>query len=349
MRTFANFHGKSVRGSLGEKLGEVADVVVDVSSGEIPYVLVASRIAPTEGYRLRLVPTGALKESERGDGLMVPFQGAQWRGLESIDARQLEAGALRAFEAHRQELARVFGLTQAGAPPSRLLLATHLLGKSVRHGGDTLGTLKAILAASDRRTAVALVRMVDSSQPRTVRVRLTELRLPYFSADHFTTDLTRQELENAPAADINLTAALSVSADVRQILNASMLPQFSTAGQTGYAISPVVPPGGPGPVPVPPVADTPPSPSGDDRLTPTGQSSAQSNTAAIEAALAAVRRALQAEPALQGSSVEVEVRAGRVVLRGKVPNAELRQRAEAVAKRTVPNVPLDNEIVVPPR
>ncbi len=354
VKPLANLHGLGIQGTNGERLGKIADLVVDVRVGEIPYVLVASPTAPAEGYRLRLVPTAALKLSARGTEFTVPFQSLQWRNLESIDARELAAGALNTFEAYRHQMARRFGLAGAETAPSPLLLATHLRGKALRHDGDTLGRIDAILAAADRRRAVALVAAADASPARTFLVPMQRLQLPSPQADHFTTTLTRSELERQQVVNFDVTRILSAVTELDRIIGTSGLAQSSVKGQAGFSSASTAAAGSLEPPGVPlldaPAIGVPAGVNEAERLTPTGRSSDEANTERLQAALAAVRRALASDPAVPTADLKVEILEGRLVLGGLVQDSEIRGRVEHLAREAVPEAPLDNRIiVVPPR
>jgi len=68
---------------------------------------------------------------------------------------------------------------------------------------------------------------------------------------------------------------------------------------------------------------------------------------AQEAALEAkVRALLAAEPTLSDQPLEVEVKEGAIVLRGKVTREEQKERAAEVAARAGGDVPIQNKITV---
>jgi sporulation protein YlmC with PRC-barrel domain len=334
--------GQTVRGTGGEKLGEIADLVVDVRSGEIPFVLVASAMGPESNYRLRLVPVTALTRLPQGGEFSVPFPAVRWRQLDSIDASELAAGALVAFETQRQEIGRALGLARSGAEPSRLFLATHLRGKALHSPTEIVGRIEGVVAAPDQATALALVKS-SQADPRTYLVPMAKLHLPSFQADHFTTRLTRTELEAGAAAGIEVSALVDVRPELARILGTSGLSQSSMSGQTGYATATGAAAAGLG-APVPPVLGPPAG--GRPSLAPTGRNGDEVRNEQIEAALARVRETLANDPSIPNSDIQVEVSEGKLVLRGRVASAEVGQRLEQLARGAAPAAEIVNQLAV---
>lgn len=328
--------GQAVRGSGGEKLGEIADVVVDVRSGEIPFVLVASATGPEASHRLRLVPVTALSRAANGSDFTVPFAAVSWRKLDSIDSGELAAGALVAFETQRQEIGRALGLARSGAEPSRLFLGSHLRGKALHNPTEIVGRIEGVVAAPDQLTALAVVK---TPEPRMFLVPMAKLQLPSFQADHFTTRLTRNELESGPPVGGEVTALLHVRPEIARILGGTGLSQSSMSGQTGYASASGAAAAGLG-------VPSPPQLGATGGLAPTGRDGEAVRNEQIEVALARVRSALAGDGTFPTTDIQVEVAEGRLVLRGKVPGPEVRQRIEQRAKQAAPAAGIDNQLVV---
>jgi len=75
---------------------------------------------------------------------------------------------------------------------------------------------------------------------------------------------------------------------------------------------------------------------------------AESLKARDMAIAAAIQVTFAMDPELVQNKLEIEVKSGHVILRGKVPTEELKQRAEKYARETEQVVDVVNEIVVDP-
>ena len=89
----------------------------------------------------------------------------------------------------------------------------------------------------------------------------------------------------------------------------------------------------------------------DEQLTPTGRSDAtQTNasgvTPALQSAAKAIKQMWDAHPSLSKLDLQVTPENGRLVFRGSVPTAELRERAKDTAEAVITGIDVDNHIKV---
>ena len=167
--------GRSVRGSGGEDLGQISDLVVETQSGQIHYAIVSSGGVLGIGGTRRAVPFKALQPSgDSDDRMSIAVDQARWDNVPRFRNEDL---ATLNQETRAQELHEYFGqdwdetqhLNRAqNASPSEargsgaaLLLVSDLDDKEIRAGDKELGEVEDVLINLDRRVASLLVDVDD--------------------------------------------------------------------------------------------------------------------------------------------------------------------------------------------
>jgi hypothetical protein len=82
---------------------------------------------------------------------------------------------------------------------------------------------------------------------------------------------------------------------------------------------------------------------------PTGYTSTQAITTSTDAPVQAVREAFRADPSLAVERIDVTTENGRIVLRGTVRDQATKDSLERAARRAVPTMPIETDLLVEPR
>jgi sporulation protein YlmC with PRC-barrel domain len=110
-RLASDLRGRDVYDAQGEKIGSVADVIVDINSGRAPYALVSSGGVLGMGARDRAVPLGALKSrvsDGKPDGYSLNVSKERWAQAPTLERKRLSA---LENEIHGRNLHNVYGQT----------------------------------------------------------------------------------------------------------------------------------------------------------------------------------------------------------------------------------------------
>jgi sporulation protein YlmC with PRC-barrel domain/osmotically-inducible protein OsmY len=325
--TAEKFKRQDVRGTQGNHLGNLVDVVIDGSSGEIAFFVVSHGGFAGIGDTLRLVPYQAMSRATSHEGFTAVVTDEQWEKMPVIDESDFAAGRIdiAAGRQGRSAEARSNRTLQSreedrGDFGRRLVLADKLRGKSVLANAREVGEIEAIVIDFDGGTAAALL------DPEDEFVRAEGDFIVPLNRFEFTPD--REALTTTlTAADFSRTAGGQEGVAGARTQTRS---ESDSAGEGR--------------------ADAATARSGDEQLTPTGRASgadrSQDIDPALQSAARSVRQLWDTHPELAKLDLRVTVEEGKIVLRGQVPDADLRERARDAARPAVLGIEVDNQITV---
>jgi len=199
--------GREVRGSDGEKLGELKDLVVATGGGKIVYGLVESGGLLGVGGKTRAVPFASLSVPLGQSGAVsIPATKAKWENAalleeDELDLLGVESRGRSLFEFYGQdwdrELASFTG--KPGEKSFRLLRIAPLLGKKLRNAGQDVGEIKDVIVNFETRRAAALIDADDDyvGSKDQFLVSFNQIMLSPDRKDAIATPLTRTEFAAA--------------------------------------------------------------------------------------------------------------------------------------------------------
>ena len=341
-RTAEHFTGQNVRGSGGNLIGEVADVIVDCQSGKIVFFVVSRGGVAGIGDTLRLVPYGAMSRATNDQGFTASVTEAQWEKMPQINEQDFEAGRINITADHQRQSAdtRGNGSTATDSNESanrgdfgqRLARAAKLRGLDVRSNNREVGEIEDIVLDFNRGTATALMD-VDDDFARADSNFLVPLNQFQFTTnrDALTTTLAATDFSSArfgdrdPVAD----AATQTTSDRVTVEQRSTNAGASSKETTNIRAQ---------------TSGT------DEQLTPTGRTEsadASANVApALQSAARSIRQIWDAHPDLAKLDLRVTAENGKLVFRGTVPSTDLWERAKDTAEGVVRGVEIDNHISI---
>lgn len=340
-RTAEHITGQNVRGSAGNLIGEVADVIVDCQSGKIAFFVVSRGGVAGIGDTLRLVPYGAMSRATNDQGFTTSVTEAQWEKMPLINEQDFEAGRINITADQQRQLAdtRGNGSTATDSNESayrgdfgqRLARAAKLRGLDVRANNQEVGEIEDIVLDLERGTATALMD-ADDDFARADSNFLVPLNQFQFTADRdaLTTTLAATDFSSARVGDrdtvadaITQTTSDRVAAEQRSPNAAGNRETTNTRTQTSGT---------------------------DEQLTPTGRTEsadANANAApALQSAARSIRQIWDAHPDLAKLDLRVTAENGKLIFRGTVPNTDLWERAKDTAEGVVRGVEIENHISI---
>ena len=316
-RGLRRFAGQPVLSGEGQRLGTLKDFLIDPASGKITHAITSSGGILGAGNTLRAIPREALQRAPGEEGFMAQIQLEQWSQVPAIDEDEIEAGMLRLSAEQQRQVAQLFGTSVDTATAQReeaqqLQLASAMRGKSIHSGPRQVGDIEDIVIDLDQGIAKALVDPADDFASTDASYLVPIGRLNLVATDEVvTTALSRADFDQAQAQSVVVSAEPAAPA------------QTPAQPSTG------------------PVEEGP--------LTPTGRTSAEQTPAAdaqlVEAARA-VRRALDDNSALATQKVQVTPEGEKLILRGSVPDAQIKANIESTARDAASNAPIENQIRV---
>lgn len=197
----SEFIGQTVRGSRGEELGTIRDLVVDAYSGRDPFAVIAT---PSDN-RLRLLPLQAIAADTATKGLKARITAEELARVPIVGNHEFETRKLAVSSALYRAVIGKFdpGATSGGANNgTHLVRLDALRGKRVTTGVDRVGTVNDVVVATDQPAAAIVTPEKDFQMAgRQFVVPLTALNLIATAPDPITTQLTRGDFERAPGLD----------------------------------------------------------------------------------------------------------------------------------------------------
>jgi sporulation protein YlmC with PRC-barrel domain len=199
--------GREVRGSDGEKLGELKDLVVASGAGKIVYGLVGSGGVLGVGTKIRAVPFASLSvPMGRTGAISIPVTKAKWENAAVLDEDELDLLGVESrgrglFEYYGQDWERELASLTAkpGEKSFRLLRIAPLLGKKLRNAGQDVGEIEDVIVNFETRRASALIDADDDyvGSPEKFLVSFNQVMISPDKKDTIATPLTRAEFAAA--------------------------------------------------------------------------------------------------------------------------------------------------------
>lgn len=163
--TAKKYMGHHLRGNDGRDLGAVKDFLLDPHTGKVDFAVISSGGIVGMGDKLRLVPTAALKRTQKKDEFTVDVSEEQWKRLVALADDEFKSGEVTIPDAQRRQIAQAFEHRAAPAVDSvytaslttHLVRASDLSGRDVHSGSGKLGEMEAIVLDLEAGTAQALV------------------------------------------------------------------------------------------------------------------------------------------------------------------------------------------------
>jgi sporulation protein YlmC with PRC-barrel domain len=355
--------GRDVHSQDGKQLGNVHDFTVDPSSGKIQHIIVSSGGLLGIGADLRAVPVAAAQADD--EKVTVNINEARWREAPVFSREQLTS---LGQQNHRRQLNQFFGSTDGASSgttagnsagmsdgrDSRLALVTDLRGKTVRNQNQQVGEIEDVIIQMKSRSAVILLDAEDDFAGTDQNYIVPLNKLTRMDGDNVETTLTRQDFSRAGNAEddswSNMDNSMSSiyvwpafgartsgenSDSASRMGNASRNPSALNTDGTSR------------------MSDTSrdSSPRNGDATSRMGDTSRDQSTARAErggreAPVAAVQRALQSDSSSGRQSVRVVAERDKLVLRGTVPNKEMKERVEKRAEAAAEGWDVESEIRV---
>lgn len=201
----SDLKGREVVGSAGEKLGDFSDFIVDARSGKISHAVISSGGVLGVGAKLRAVPIEAIRQEGTADEqrFAINLDEARWKQAPVFAADQVAT-------LEREQLARFYALggqaasnvnqaqsAQRSQQQGQLVLTSKLIGRDIRSGEQTVGTVDDVIVQLQRRTAAALVDPNDEFAGTDQHYIVPLNKLTFAGEDRLTTTLTRQDFAGA--------------------------------------------------------------------------------------------------------------------------------------------------------
>ncbi|MEO6004351.1 MAG: PRC-barrel domain-containing protein [Opitutus sp.] len=218
----------NVRGTTGENLGKVDDLVVDTDSGDVVYAIVSTGGVAGMGDTLRAVPFSALDyTSERRDALTLKGGNLdKWRAAPVYQENQL---ARLADEAQGRQIYEYYGEAWNAVPARRadqptsatrnLRSAQALADADVRTGDRKIGHTEDLIVDKKTGKAAVLIDPDDAFVGNTKKYVVPFSKLTARTGDDETlaTNLTAQDFSSGKALDDSWTSSSASSAYVWDI------------------------------------------------------------------------------------------------------------------------------------
>ncbi len=308
--------GREVFGTGDEELGNLHDLVVDVNTGKVAYAVVSSGGLLGMGDDLRAVPIEACRLS--GDRVSIDINRTRWAQAPVYTRVQLRALNVSDRTTRIHEF---FGSGQAGRDsdasagsreqPRQFVLVSEIRGKDVRSGDQEIGEIDDVVVQPGSHRAVALLDADDDFVGDDRHYIVPLAKLNGFNTDTLTTNLGRQDFTR-----VGEFSEASWSVPVTYVSTLYVWPIDTVSGER------------------------------DDRAAGRSTNTGSADGGSGQAPIAAIREAVRDETSNANADVRVITEEDKVVLRGTVPNEDLKDRIEERAEQIASGWEIDNQIRV---
>ncbi|MEO7598854.1 MAG: PRC-barrel domain-containing protein [Opitutus sp.] len=208
-RRAADLVGMNVRGSSGEDLGRVDNLVIDTSTGDVVYAIVSSGGVLGLGDTLRAVPFRALNYvSDKQTALTVKSSLAQWKSAPVYVENHLaelagDAQAGSIFEYYGQTWPTVSTSQTGSAKPRHLQFSKELADADVHAGDRSIGQVEDLVIDQAQGKAAVLLDPDDAFAGGTNKyvIPFSQLAARIGDDETLTTNLTAEDFRSAAKLD----------------------------------------------------------------------------------------------------------------------------------------------------
>lgn len=198
--------GQDLENAQGDGLGEVKDLLIDREDGKIAFAVIETGGFLGVGEETRAVPFSALRRAADGSrNLVLEIERDRWSQAPALDTddpsaltdRNVARGVI-AF--YRDALNRdVPGIDSASR--ERLLPVSEIIGRTVLHENEEIGSIDDVIVHFDSRRASALFDPEDEITDNDGRLLVNFAQLEPASDDRLSTTLTPEQIATAQPSD----------------------------------------------------------------------------------------------------------------------------------------------------
>lgn len=240
-RSLDAYQGRELRGTGGEKLGKINDLLVDTQSGKISFAVVSTGGVLGIGDELRLVPFEKL--SPEGDTFTADLDQASFESLQTVQEDQLSAGQWegqqvaqadaqmsedseqnrqsasqqnQSEETTRADASASSQVAQSGQGSSSHVRASQLEGTAIRSGENEVGSIEAIVIDAQNAQAQAVVDVNDdfAATSGQVIVPFERLQIGSDRAEEITTTLSQTDFAQfQPEQNVQTAGSLGMESN----------------------------------------------------------------------------------------------------------------------------------------
>jgi len=326
--------GMDVKNRNGDSLGRVKDFVIDANSGQVVYAVVGSGGVIGIGDKLHAVPISALNydTASGSERLTLDIASDRWEQAprftkDRLSSLQADQEGRTTFEYYGQTWrdagqslsmnnpVRNQGTTsqQQQQQQPQLVLASDIIGKNIRSGGQNVGSIEDVVLQFQNRSAALLIDPDDDFVGSDQKYVVPFNKLTLSGGDRLTTTLTREDFSSAQVAQGNSWSSGGNSGAL-YVWPRNESEFADRVSQRG------------------------------NRMSDAGHSSRQGQPPVAE-----IRRAIQSDSSLTqqgGDDVRVLAQGDKVVLLGTVQSKEAKDKIEDRAEKAAPGWSIQNQIRV---
>jgi len=362
-RALRKVEGQKVRGSGGNDLGDVKDLLIEPNSGRVAFAVVASGGVLGVGETLHLVPFASLKRTPDREAFLVEMTEAQWKEMPIIERKDYNDGNISVSAANQRAADRTkpaVATVREGRTETRPIVAEtdRAARRDDRDDREDRERRARAVAATDRATTSDAGRRVEAGQLdnviRSSKLRGKEIRaggekigkiesvvLDWESGIATAVlDLDRSFTGSNRKFMIPVTALALRSEDQDVIVTNLTRADFQQLARVES-----------------PTTDSRLTPTGRDRVDPvsprTSVDASRSDRTrvnatdvnvppALESAVRSARQSIRNYPSLRAAEVEVLAENGKMVLRGYADSEDMKERVEKAAQEGAPGIPFES-------
>lgn len=198
--------GQDLENAQGDGLGEVKDLLIDREDGKIAFAVIETGGFLGVGEETRAVPFSALRRAADGSrNLVIEIERDRWSQAPALDTddpsaltdRNVARGVI-AF--YRDALDRDVPDIDS-ASRERLLPVSEIIGRTVLHENEEIGSVDDVIVHFDSRRASALFDPDDEITDNDGRLLVNFAQLQPASDDRLATTLTPEQIATAQPSD----------------------------------------------------------------------------------------------------------------------------------------------------
>lgn len=206
--------GKNVHGASDKKIGEINDLIIDVTTGDVRYVMFEYDPSLFKSGKVYAVPMKSLTLA--ADGKTLSYKGVSREQLDRVATDKKDWKAALANTRYLDSVDTVYGVKRENVNPN-LQRASDLIGRDVNsRAGKDIGDIKELIVDMRTSTVRYAVLAFDPSifsAEKMFAFPMTAFK-PGGDRDHLMLDVDRQRLEAMKGFDKKMW---SLATDIRSI------------------------------------------------------------------------------------------------------------------------------------